>query len=82
MGNNNKMEVDTITVCGGGNAAHTVIPVLRQKFSGKINLYLPFQSEINQFNRLIVGDDKIVAYFGNKTFSGSPSKESNLPEEV
>ena len=76
------MEINEILICGGGNATHTLIPILRKKFSGKINLFLPIQSELKQFNHLITSSGKISVTFGSETFSGSINNASNLPEEV
>lgn len=75
------MGIKTITICGGGNASHALIPVLRKKFDGNINLFLPFQNEVTKFNHLIT-NGIINATFGSETFSGSPSKASNIPDEV
>ncbi|GAH04982.1 unnamed protein product, partial [marine sediment metagenome] len=47
------MRIKIITICGGGNAAHAIIPIIRNNFSGKLNLFLPHGNEAAQFQKLI-----------------------------
>jgi hypothetical protein len=53
------MKIETITICGGGNAAHTIIPIIRNNFSGKINLFLPYGNEATHFKKLYGRPDKV-----------------------
>jgi len=72
------MNIETITICGGGNAAHAMIPVIRNHFSGKINLYLPYGEEATHFQRLIDENKVLTAKIGDKEAYGRPDKVSKL----
>ena len=72
------MNIDTITICGGGNAAHAMIPVIRNHFSGKINLFLPFGDEAHHFQKLIIDKKYLTATIGDKKVYGRPDKVGKL----
>jgi len=76
------MNIDTITICGGGNAAHAMIPVIRNHFSGKINLYLPFGEEATHFQSLIDENKLLTATLGTKKIYGQPDKVSRYADEA
>ena len=76
------MNIDTITICGGGNAAHAMIPIIRNHFSGKINLFLPFGDEANHFQKLIDEKKLLTAIMGDKEICGRPNKVSKFAKEV
>jgi hypothetical protein len=76
------MEIKTITVCGGGNAAHAIIPIVRNNFSGKINLFLPYGNEAAQFKKLIKERRFITATVGDKKIYGRPDKVSKFAKDV
>ncbi|MBA7549358.1 Opine dehydrogenase [subsurface metagenome] len=76
------MEVKTITICGGGNAAHAMIPIIRNNFSGKLNLFLPFGDEAAHFNKLIEEKRFITATIGEKKLYGRPDEASKFAEDV
>jgi hypothetical protein len=76
------MKIKTITICGGGNAAHAVIPIIRNNFSGKLNLFLPFGDEAAHFNKLIEEKRFITATIGEKKLYGRPDKVSKFAEDV
>lgn len=76
------MEVKTITICGGGNAAHAMIPIIRNNFSGKLNLFLPYGDEAAQFNKLIEEKRFITATIGEKKLYGRPDEASKLAKDV
>lgn len=76
------MEVKTITICGGGNAAHATIPIIRNNFSGKLNLFLPYGDEAAQFNKLIEEKRFITATIGEKKLYGRPDEASKLAKDV
>jgi len=76
------MEVKTITICGGGNATHAIIPSIKENFSGKINLFLPYKEEAKYFKELIDMDKSIVAIKGKEELKGCPDKASKFAEEV
>lgn len=76
------MKIETITICGGGNAAHAMIPIIRNHFSGKINLYLPFGDEANHFQKLIDEKEFLTAIIGDNKLYGRPDGVSKFAKEV
>lgn len=76
------MKIETITVCGGGNAAHAIIPIIRNNFSGKLNLFLPYGDEAAQFNKLIEEKRFITATIGEKKLYGRPDEASKFAKDV
>jgi len=76
------MKIETITICGGGNAAHAVIPIIRNHFSGKINLFLPYGNEATHFQKLIDEKRFLTATIGDKKLYGRPDKVSKLAKDV
>jgi len=76
------MNIKNITVCGGGNAAHAIIPILRKNFSGTINLFLPYGDEVAHFNKLIDQKRHITATIDGKRLNGRPDKASKFAKEV
>ena len=76
------MRIETITICGGGNAAHTMIPIIQNHFSGKINLYLPFGDEATYFQRLIDENKSLTATIGDIEVYGQPDMVSNSAEKA
>ena len=76
------MKIETITICGGGNAAHAMIPIIRNHFSGQLNLFLPFGDEAAYFEKLIEGKRFITATIGDKKLYGRPDKVSKFAKEV
>ena len=76
------MKIETITICGGGNAAHAMIPIIRKHFSGKLNLFLPFGDEANHFQKLIDEKRFLTATIRDKKIYGRPDKVSKFAKEV
>lgn len=76
------MKIKTITICGGGNAAHAVIPIIRNNFSGKLNLFLPYGDEVAHFKKLIEEKRFITATIGEKKLYGRPDKVSKFAKDV
>lgn len=74
------MRIKIITICGGGNAAHAIIPIIRNNFSGKLNLFLPYGDEAAQFNKLIEEKRFITATIGDKKLYGRPDRASKFAE--
>ena len=76
------MKIETITICGGGNAAHAIIPIIRNHFSGKMNLFLPYGNEATHFQKLINEKRFLTATIRDKKIYGRPDKVSKFAEEV
>ena len=76
------MKIGTITICGGGNAAHAMIPIIRNNFSGKLNLFLPYGDEAAQFKKLIEEKKFITATIEEKKLYGRPDEASKFAKDV
>ena len=76
------MKIETITICGGGNAAHAIIPIIRNHFSGKINLFLPYGNEATHFQKLIDEKRFLTATIRDKKIYGRPDKVSKFAKDV
>ena len=76
------MKIETITVCGGGNAAHAIIPIIRNNFSGKLNLFLPYGNEAAHFKKLIEEKRFITATIRDKKIYGRPDEASKFAKDV
>lgn len=76
------MEIKTITICGSGNAAHAMIPVIKNNFDCKINLFFRYQAKVDIFQKLIDERRGITAVKEGKELFGRPDKVSRFPEKV
>ncbi len=76
------MEIKTITICGGGNATHAMIPIIRKCFSGQLNLFLPFGDEANHFQKLVDEEGFLSAKIGDGKLYGRPDKVSKFANKV
>ena len=76
------MKIETITICGGGNAAHAIIPIIRNHFSGKINLFLPYGNEATHFQKLIDEKRFLAATIRDKKIYGRPDKVSKFAKDA
>jgi len=76
------MKIETITICGGGNAAHAILPIIRNNFSGKINLFLPYGNEATHFKKIIDEKRFLTATIGEKEIYGRPDKVSKFAKDV
>jgi len=76
------MKIEMITICGGGNAAHAIIPIIRNHFSGKINLFLPYGNEATHFQKLIDEKRFLTATIRDKKIYGRPDKVSKFAKDA
>jgi hypothetical protein len=76
------MKIETITICGGGNAAHAMIPIIRNHFFGKINLFLPYGNEATHFQKLIDEKRFLTATIRDKKIYGRPDKVSKFAKDA
>ena len=76
------MDIKAITICGGGNAAHAMISIIRKHFSGQLNLFLPYRDEANHFQKLIDERGFLTATIGDNKLYGRPDKVSKFAKEV
>jgi len=76
------MKIKTITICGGGNAAHAIIPIIRNHFSGKINLFLPYGNEATHFQKLVDEKRFLTATIRDKEIYGRPDKVSKFAKDA
>ena len=76
------MDIKAITICGGGNATHAIIPIIRKQFFGKLNLFLPFGDEANHFQELIDEKGFLTATIRDEKIYGRPDKVSKFAKDV
>lgn len=76
------MKIETITICGGGNATHAMIPIIRSNFFGKLNLFIPFGDEAVRFNKLIEEKRFITTTIGEKKLYGRPDEASKFAKDA
>lgn len=76
------MNIKTITICGSGNAAHAMIPIIKSNFNCQINLFFRYQHKVDIFQRIIDERRVITAVQGKEELYGRPDKVSRFPEEV
>ncbi|GAK56773.1 strombine dehydrogenase [Candidatus Vecturithrix granuli] len=76
------MDINTITLCGGGNAAHALIPIIRTHFQGTISLFLPYKDEAEHFQFLIREDQHIKAYTPKGVLNARPDRVSKSAAEA
>ncbi|MEA2022445.1 MAG: NAD/NADP octopine/nopaline dehydrogenase family protein [Candidatus Caldatribacteriota bacterium] len=76
------MKIETITICGGGNAAHAIVSIIRNNFSGKINLFLPYGNEATYFKKLIDEKRFLTATIIDKKIYGRPDKVSKFAKDT
>ena len=76
------MSIKTITICGSGNAAHAMIPIIKSNFNCQINLFFRYQHKVDIFQRIIDESRVITAVQGKEELYGRPDKVSRFPEEV
>lgn len=77
-----KVKINTITICGGGNAAHAMIPIIKKNFHGKLNLFLPYQEEAKYFKKLIDNSEFIILKKGQERLTGCPNQVSKFAQDV
>lgn len=71
-----------ITICGGGNAAHTLAGLLGSKPDVRVNLYLPLAGEERRWQEGIKTNGGIAVHFPDGVSIGRPHKVSANPAEV
>lgn len=71
-----------ITICGGGNAAHTLAGLLASQEGIRVRMYLPFGAEAERWREGVrqEGGMRVVGATGEKT--GLPERISADPAEV
>jgi hypothetical protein len=70
-----------ITVCGGGNAAHTTAGILGAHNEHQVNIYASFSDEAQRWQRALDGGG-ITVTSPNGSIVGHPRKISSDPSEV
>lgn len=76
------MDINTITLCGGGNAAHALIPIILTHFQGTISLFLPYKDEAEHFQFLLREDQHIKAYTPKGVLDARPDRVSKSAAEA
>ncbi len=71
-----------ITICGGGNAAHTAAGLLSAREEHQVNVYLPFNDEVEKWRSGIAAQGGMKVNRKNESLLGLPEMVSNKPAEV
>lgn len=71
-----------ITICGGGNAAHTLAGLTSAHTETKVNVFVPFENEERLWQAGISKNGGITVRFPDRTTTGKPNKVSANPAEV
>ena len=71
-----------ITICGGGNAAHTATGQFSARQEHQVHVYLPFGDEAEKWSAGISAQGGIKVNRQGDSILGSPEKVSSDPAEV
>ncbi len=71
-----------ITICGGGNAAHTATGLLSAREEHQVNVYLPFGQEAEKWRAGLTTQGGMKVNRKGDSIFGSPAKVSSNPAEV
>ena len=71
-----------ITICGGGNAAHTLAGILAAQPANRVNVYLSLQAELIQWKEGIQAQGGIVVRRGQSQIIGRPERISAEPADA
>jgi len=66
------MTTSRITICGGGNAAHTLAGLLGSYDGIRVRMYVPFGNEADLWNIGIQQNSGITVRVGNQIYKGCP----------
>jgi hypothetical protein len=71
-----------VTICGGGNAAHTAAGLLSAREEHQVSMYLPFSDEAEKWRAGLAAQGGIKVNRQGDHILGSPEKVSSNPAEV
>jgi hypothetical protein len=71
-----------ITICGGGNAAHTLAGLLGANPEVQVNLYVPLEEEERRWQEGLSANGGINVHLPDRSLAGRPAKVSAQPAEV
>jgi hypothetical protein len=71
-----------ITICGGGNAAHTLAGLMAARQELRVNVYTPFSDEVRQWQQGISAQGGITVITRDGTLTGRPHRVSADPAAV
>jgi hypothetical protein len=71
-----------ITICGGGNAAHTAAGLLSARDKHQVNVFIPFEHEVKQWREGLAAQGGMRVNRLAESILGSPDKVSTDPAEV
>jgi hypothetical protein len=71
-----------ITICGGGNAAHTLAGLMAARQELRVNVYTPFSDEIRQWQQGITAQGGITVITPDGALKGRPHQVSVDPATV
>ena len=71
-----------ITICGGGNAAHTAAGLLSAREEHQVNVYISFEHEADHWCTGIAAQGGIKVNREDDSILGEPERISTDPAEV
>jgi hypothetical protein len=71
-----------ITICGGGNAAHTAAGLTSAHPEVQVNVFLPFVREAQLWKEGVSKNGGITVRFPDRVVTGKPDRVSADPAEV
>lgn len=71
-----------ITICGGGNAAHTLVGLLGSQDGLSVRIYVPMGDEAQRWNEGIKNNHGIIVKSPDKIYSGYPEAICRDPEDA
>ena len=71
-----------ITICGGGNAAHTLAGLMAAQQELRVNVYTPFSEEVRQWLQGTTARGGITVITPDGTLTGRPHRVSAEPAAV
>lgn len=71
-----------ITICGGGNAAHTLAGLIAARQDFQVNVYTPLNDEVQRWRQGIAAQGGISVVSDEGTLTGRPHQVSDDPATV
>jgi hypothetical protein len=71
-----------VTICGGGNAAHTLAALISARQGYRVNVYTPLDDEVERWRQGIEAGGGITAHNQDGVLAGRPHRVSDDPSAV
>ncbi len=71
-----------VTICGGGNAAHTLAALISARQGYRVNVYTPLDDEVERWRQGIEAGGGITVHSQDGVLAGHPHRVSDDPSAV